>query len=257
MHFFNAGTFIKPYFKQGLTLGLRYGFKPLCALCECACEKTLALCEACLADLARIRHACFCCGLPFEQTTARTTYDLCGDCLQNPKPFQSTRCALLYQNPTSHLIHQFKQQSHWQLGHLLCDIWLQQHQPQLQNTLTKDCILVPIPSHPRRTAERGYCPSHFIAEHLSQPLNLAVKHLLINQRLTPPQKSLNRAQRLRNLDDVFTCPSNSLCPTVTRIILVDDVVTTCATVMAASHALNTAGFYDIQVWALARTSFNS
>ncbi len=257
MKSFNASRLIKPLLTQGLRLGLKYGFNPLCALCDGPCETTLALCDACLADLPRINYACDCCGLPLNQATVDSDKCICGDCLQHPKPFQQTRCALLYQNPTNHLMHLFKQQAQWQLGHLLCDLWLQQNAHLASDAVINNGVLVPIPSHTSRITKRGYCPSQFIAEHLGQHLGIEVKPLLNNQRLTAPQKSLNRAQRLRNLDDVFICRTNTLCPTSTRIVLIDDVITTGATVIAASRALNAAGFYDIHTWALARTPFNN
>ena len=225
---------------------LAWSITPLCHLCGGACQNG-ALCAACIAELPLMPKCCPQCALPLAVVGA-----LCGDCLSQPKPYQSTHCALLYQNPTSFLIKQFKQAAAWQVGNFLCGLWLQQHSTQ---NLAPNTIVVPIPSHPSQCAARGYWPSYLIATALAAPFGLKVQPLLHMQRRTSAQKTLNRPARLRNLLHAFSGNPNLLPQdTSTPIVLVDDVVTTCATVIAATQTLQALGFQNIRVWALARTS---
>jgi ComF family protein len=199
-----------------------------------------------MAELPLMPICCQECALPLDFTGA-----LCGDCLTQPKPYQSTHCALLYQNPTHYLIQQFKDAAAWQVGRCLCDLWLQQHGDQ---NLSPNTLVVPIPSHPSKCAARGYWPSYLIAQQLALHFGLKVQPLLQMQRRAVAQKTLNRQARLRNLLHAFRANPNLLpLDTTTPIVLVDDVITTCATVIAATQALHVCGFHNIRVWALART----
>ena len=227
---------------------------PKCQLCSEACTYRSALCSACLMQLPHMPQCCPVCALPTPHGNH------CGDCLRKPKPYQRTRCALLYENPVSYLMHSFKNHSQWDIGRMFCEQWLNQHQHQHQQNINGDlvtkpatpvtqAIIVPVPSHPKHSAKRGYTPSIVLAQHLSRSLNIPMQYALKANREPKQQKTLCRKQRLQNLHNVFEAPY----PIPQTIILVDDVVTSCATAIAASHALQKAGAKNIEVWAIART----
>ena len=219
---------------------------PKCQLCAGSCNYQNVLCADCTAELPLMRQHCPVCALPV------TGDSLCGDCLQHPKPYQRTRCALLYENPVSYLMHAFKNSAQWDIGRLFNQLWLQQHQEAvkaLRCSALAQAVIVPVPSHPTHNAKRGYTPATVLAEHLSRATRIPIKHALIATRESKPQKSLCREQRLQNLTDVFQTKHSITQP----VILVDDVVTSCATAIAASSALNKAGANHIEIWAIART----
>lgn len=228
------------------------GLMPRCYLCGNNCHNNWALCHHCHQELPTLKACCPICALPLDQAGHP-----CGDCLKNPKPFTACYCSLTYQKPISALIHAFKHKSAWGIGSDLCQHWLN-HNSQVVNRIASNAntLVVPVPSHKQQTIKRGYTPTRYLAQQLAQSANLPYGHLL-QSHLHQAQKNLNRAQRLRNLTGIFYIdeqhnqvlkPYKGL-----NIVLVDDVVTSCATAIAASQVLLHAGAASVEVWALART----
>ena len=112
-------------------------------------------------------------------------------------------------------------------------------------------LVVPMPLHPRRLAERGFNQSReiarVIARSLEQPL---VEPALRRVRATTHQVGLSRAARLGNLHGAFMANANVVAGR--RVILVDDVVTTGSTATEAAATLVAAGATRVEIWAVAR-----
>ena len=130
------------------------------------------------------------------------------------------------------------------LGIALADVLLRA-EPQ------PDTVLVPVPLHPRRLAERGFNQSALVAAALAGRAGLRSRpRLLCRTRETAQQAELDREARATNVSDAF-----ALCaPAPTSAILIDDVVTTGATVGACVRVLNGQGTRVIAIVALARTT---
>ena len=242
---------LHPLIRHGTAL-----LSPKCQLCAANCTQNSALCIDCAAELPLMQQYCPVCALPICAPPAYTLPviggNLCGDCLKHPKPYQRTRCALLYENPVNYLMHAFKNNAQWDIGRLFYQLWLDQHTDAikaLNNGTLAQASIIPVPSHPKHSAKRGYIPTTVLAQHLSRATGIPIKHALIATREPEPQKSLCREQRLRNLTEVFQARHAITHP----VILVDDVVTSCATAIAASAALKKAGANHIEIWAIART----
>ncbi len=207
------------------------------------------LCQGCYRDLPWNRHPCPACALPLPPET--TAGQLCGTCTRKPPvPFRIL-APFLYLDPVTHLIAGFKFQGRLDygrlLGQLFCE-WIAHQELPAQG------VMVPIPLHRQRIRERGFNQSLELARHIRrrQP-QLAVQHTLIKRtHVTQPQTQLELAERRRNVRGCFTLadvlPGSSL-------ILLDDVVTTGATVREAARVLLRAGARRdrIEAWALART----
>ncbi|HEY7774235.1 MAG TPA: hypothetical protein VIC26_13720 [Marinagarivorans sp.] len=162
-----------------------------------------------------------------------------------------------YENPVNYLMHAFKNKAQWQLGDYFCALWLDAHREATQNALASGLsashqapILVPVPSHYQKCALRGYVPSQLLAGHLAAATGLTVVNALTACRALPAQKSLKRKQRLQNLAGAYAA-RHAIADQ--PVILVDDVVTSCATAIAASQSLLDAGASSVDVWAIART----
>lgn len=229
-------------------LALAQLLMPECLVCRSACNASnFDLCPACERQLGFDAPQCRQCALPLASPTRTGHTLLCGDCQLHPKPFNHVFAASIYNNVTSHLIYRYKEGHQWQaaraLSHLLCRR-LNQQLDYLANT-----VLVPVPCHPSRLRERGFAQATEISHYLSKRLGLRQQALLTKNNQGPPQKSLNREQRLKNLSNTFS--ANSKAPI--HCLLIDDVLTTGATAIAASKALLNAGAERVDIAVLART----
>jgi len=206
------------------------------------------LCQGCYTDLPWNRWHCRCCALPLPFPASDY---LCGECLQLPPAFDITLAPLRYQFPVAAMIGRYKYQGQRAYARpliaALADLVRESllRQPQLQPD-----VLIPAPMHPKRRRQRGFNQARDIAEQLSTRLDIPLAgNLVQRQRTAQAQRTLNRAQRLANLQDVFQTTGTP----PPRIAIVDDVVTTGATARLLAHTLQQAGAEHIQIWALART----
>ena len=216
-----------------------------CILCGASSNRTLDLCRACEDDLPLISHACTRCALPL--TTRSAQY--CGQCLQTPPPFERTIAVWHYRPPIAQLISGFKYNNRYSYGQTLVKIMAEQLVSTHYGSHLPD-LIVPTPLHWRRQLKRGFNQSqqlaHYLSSRLHVPLALAVKR----EKMTSPQQSLNARQRRQNLRGAFTVTGNV---DGKRLALVDDVMTTGATVTEISRSLLAAGALEIHIWCLART----
>lgn len=107
-----------------------------------------------------------------------------------------------------------------------------------------------MPSHPLTLWRRGFNQAELIASLLASQLSITQKNLLRKRLLTQHQLELDRAQRLKNLTGAFVVDGAP----ARHIAIVDDVMTTGATVTQAARALRQAGAGEIEVWVIARTA---
>lgn len=114
-------------------------------------------------------------------------------------------------------------------------------------------IVVPVPLHPRRLAERGYNQSALLARSVAQQLNVPfAPRALARCRQTAQQARLGRAERLENMADAFDVRDKSVVA-LRSVLLVDDVLTTGATLLACRQALSRAGAREVTSVCLARS----
>jgi len=116
-------------------------------------------------------------------------------------------------------------------------------------------VLVPVPLHTARLRERGYNQAALLAREMSRRVGLAVdEQTLVRQRATAPQVELDAAQRRENVRDAFHCSGNGLAGK--RVLLIDDVCTTGATLEACAIALYDEGeARGVQALTLARAGY--
>ncbi|MDO6443803.1 ComF family protein [Marinobacter sp. 2_MG-2023] len=124
------------------------------------------------------------------------------------------------------------------------------HTAILESGEAKPDILIPSPMFPARRRKRGFNQARDIAESLGKALSIPVDTGVVRRvHKVQAQRGLSREARLANLRGVF-----KVCAAVPeRVAIVDDVVTTGATVRVLASALREAGAKEIQIWALART----
>lgn len=220
-----------------------------CLLCGQRCPHRL-LCPPCEGDLPRIEHACKQCSLPGNYGTAM----LCADCLRHPPLWDSAVAAMVYEYPIDHLVRRFKFQRNMVCGQLLANelvrtvkaSWLDSGEAEA-NALPD--LLIPVPLHFWRRCRRGFNQAEMIALELQRHCGIPMRcDLLRRINATAAQSGLDRQTRLKNLRNAFQCaPLQGA-----HVALVDDVLTTGATLQECSAVLKRAGAKKVTVWVAAR-----
>lgn len=209
-----------------------------CILCG-AFNSDGVWCNACDADLPRLGVAhCPVCGLP------SLNGDICGKCLKKAPGFDATLAAFAYAFPIDKLVQAVKFSAQLALVDQLADALA----PRIT---TRPDYLIAMPLHPLRLRERGFNQSHLLAQRLAKNLGIP---LLANAcertRNTPPQSLLPWQERGKNMRGAFTC---SIDLTGKHIAIVDDVMTTGASIDELARTLRQAGSVQVSAWVLART----
>lgn len=236
-----------------------------CALCggELASDGCSRVCRACWTGLQPWGGPlCARCGLPFASPRALdSSLAMCGACRNHEPAFDGARSFGLYAGKLRLAILRLKfagdDRLGARLGELLASTW--DHLPaRVESDLP---LVVPIPLHPSRRRERGFNQSAMLAEGLAQtlrkrshaPAPQIASACLGRKRATIPQTGLSVSARRENLRGAFEVTK----PEAVRgrcIVLVDDVMTTGATLSAAARALKRAGVGRVLALTLARAT---
>ncbi len=203
------------------------------------------LCEACISRFAQPHHRCSGCALPLNTNARR-----CPNCIACPPPLDVCLAAVPYVWPWVDLIARFKfqQQAGW--SGALATLMLST--PWAEDTMERADLVLPIPLSPQRLAQRGYNQSWQLAKRLSP--DKADADLLLRTRDTPSQRHLPRTERLTNLLGAFAVePMRAATLRGKRVVLVDDVMTSGASLYTAARTLRQAGATHISGLVLART----
>lgn len=236
--------------KQQVYICIKNNLIRQCALCLGAHpQPDTQLCAGCEADLPWQQACCQRCALPLPHPAAQ-----CGRCLVAPPPFTHALAPLLYRFPVDSLIPAFKYHSQTDIGRLLGQLLAEAAADWLQQDIAP-CpdLLLPIPMHRTRQAQRGYNQAYELARDVARRTHLLCRPgLLERTRATQSQQGLDAKARRQNLRGAFSCPQ----PEQLRdkhLALIDDVMTTGVTLSEASRTLLKAGAASIQVWCVART----
>ena len=172
--------------------------------------------------------------------------ELCGHCLSDPPVFTHSTALFGYAFPLDKLILAMKFGK--QLA--LADAFAEKLAQRIYTNNLPDCI-IPMPLHPTRLRERGFNQSLLLAKKVARQLNLpCLPRACSRVRDTPAQSSLKWKERDKNLRNAFSCIIDL---TGKRVALVDDVMTTGASLDALALAVKNSGAADIQTWVVART----
>jgi ComF family protein len=210
---------------------------PHCALCNCACAaKSAALCDAChelaFAQVAR----CECCAIALPTSAMPITR--CGPCTSHPPAFDATFTAADYSAHVRGLVMDFKFNHKPGLAKAFAH--------ELANAakaLPADSVLIPVPLSSERLKQRGYNQSLEIAKHLARLTGLNLKRdALLRTRHTPAQSTLKLTERHASIKGAFACPARL---EGVRILVVDDVMTSGATLEECARTLKKAGALSV------------
>ncbi|MEO7939542.1 MAG: phosphoribosyltransferase family protein [Betaproteobacteria bacterium] len=213
-----------------------------CAVCRC--WPSNPVCDTCVALFAQPCPRCITCAIAVNAAVRQ-----CGACIRQPPPLDACVAGLHYAYPWSELIVRFKfrQQPGW--AHTLA--LLLRSAPWVEPELEQADRVVPMPLSTQRLRQRGFNQALELARHLA-PEKLSTE-LLLRIRDTAAQSALGREQRMRNVRDAFAVEPLRRGELVgARVVLVDDVMTSGASLFAAAAALRQAGARHVTGMVLAR-----
>ena len=212
-----------------------------CELCA-GVSGTDLVCGGCMRDLPWLARACPVCALPSGGS-------VCGQCLSDPPPFDATIAAFSYAFPIDRLIHSLKYQGRLALAEWCADAILVQRGNSGAGSRPDRLIALPL-AIPRQR-ERGYNQALEIGRVIGARSGVPLlPRGLSRVRATPPQAALPWDQRAKNVRGAFACELDLSGLTVA---LVDDVMTTGASLAEAAKILKASGAASVENWVVART----
>lgn len=212
-----------------------------CRSCGCVLDDGM-LCAACTTSLPWNDSACVHCARPLPVTSR------CSQCLERSPAFAAAWTAFRLDTPVQQSIHALKYRADFAQARLLGE--LMAHRLALRAAPMPQRLL-PVPLHPLRLARRGYNQALEIARVLGARLDIAVDvRAAERRRATEDQIGQSATARRRNMRGAFAVRADL---SGLHVALVDDVMTTGATLDALARACRAAGAARIEAWAAART----
>lgn len=230
---------------------LRLIYPSQCLTCTEMVEDDFALCPGCWARTGFIQGLTCCkCGIPLPgEDDAEEVH--CDDCLRIARPWSRGDAALLYRDNARKLVLGLKHGDRTDLAKPAAR-WMVGMLPELpQNTL-----VVPVPLHWLRFLKRRYNQAGLLAREVARQTGLTyVPEALQRPRATKPLDGVSRDNRFAAMERaIVPHPKRGLCLRGRRVLLVDDVMTSGATLAAATEACKEAGADHIDVVVLARVA---
>lgn len=244
----SLGARAAKFIRLGLEALADAALPPVCLGCREPLAAHDALCSGCWSSIAFIRPPlCDRTGLPMPFSTGATTISAAA--LAQPPDYDRARAVAVFDGLMRRLVHDLKYRDRHDgrrlFGRWLCDAG--------QELIGSAHVVVPVPLGRRRLLGRRYNQAAVLAQEIARKTGLDYAPLvLVRRRATPPQVGLTRRQRADNVRRAFAVPPARAADIAGRnVLLVDDVVTTGATVGACARALKRAGAARVDVLALA------
>lgn len=236
--------------ERGVERALDLLLPPQCLQCGAGVERVGMLCPACWRRTSFLGPPlCEVCGYPFEFDVGEGA--LCGACTRERPVFDRARAALSYEAVGRDLVLAFKLSDRTYAAPALAG-WMVRAGAEL---LEGADLLAPVPLHRRQLFLRRYNQAALLAQAVGRASGRrVVPDLLVRTRATALQTRLSAAARVENVRGAFRVrPSRESTVADRRIVVIDDVMTTGATVSACARALRKAGAAEVFVLTLART----
>ncbi len=240
---------MKKYFKKALKYAANFFFPITCSGCgrDLPAEDRFRICPDCFGKLELIQgHFCAICGKALPDGG-----ELCYVCIKNPRyHFDFIRSAGEYKGVLRKLLQEFK--------YFGKDYYVRIFEILIKDLINKEKrfeeaeVVIPVPMHWIKRIKRGYNQSEFLAakaaKYLQKPV---INDALIRRKFTKPQFNLDKAQRAENIRDSIAVRDQGLVKGK-KILLVDDIATSCATIEQCSISLKRAGASKIFAFTIAR-----
>lgn len=226
-------------------------FRQNCVLCNANINapqtSNHAVCRPCLNDLPwHPTNSCPQCGLTSSSM-------VCGRCLNSPPDFDATKAIFLYAYPVDVMMQRYKYGNMLNLGNTFGDFLTEK--VNVEDCLKNIDLIIPMPMHPQRLKERGFNQALEIAKVLTKDCKEKLDYNSVErQTLTPPQASLPLKERIKNIKGAFKVKADKLDKLQgKRIAIIDDVMTTGASLNELAKTLKKAGASHVECLVVVRT----
>lgn len=240
--------------QDGVQTALKVLFPARCIGCGTVVESDFALCGPCWRDVPLISGmVCDCCGVPILEDHAHSvTRRLCDDCMDAPRPWDRGRSVMLYRDMGRKLVLSLKHGDKQEVAGLVAP-WLNS---RLRDMPGEPALIAPVPLHWTRLVKRRANQSAWLALAMeAQSGHEAVPDLLWRHKRTRSLDGLGREARFDTVRNAISVTARHRTKVQgRRVVILDDVMTTGATMAAAAEACLTAGAAHVDVLALARVS---
>ena len=231
---------------------LRLAFPPQCVSCETLVEREFALCGVCWRETPFVTGLiCDVCGVPLQGEDNRII-ECCDDCMTLVRPWSRGRAALMYRDNARRMVLALKHGDRLDLVRPAAE-WMIRAGCDLVHD---DTVIAPIPAHRMRLLKRRYNQAALLAKQISRIKRKAlIPDLLIRPFRTKVQDGMSRKERFENLNQAIQ-PSKSATERLNgrHVLLIDDVMTSGATLAAGTEACHAAGARQVDVLVLARVA---
>ena len=224
-------------------------YPPVCTICLASVNGGEHLCEPCHAKAVRITPPfCAVCSEPFDGALSGPF--TCANCAHRTLYFEAAVAAYRSRSVVRRVVHHFKYDEQLYLKRLVGN-WLATafEDPRLQRQSFD--VLVPVPLHPARQRERGFNQAAVLAQMVSEQRSIKCLEALARVRYTTTQTAFDRAERMENLHNAFRLRKNVNVRHL-RVLLIDDVLTTGATLSECARVLKKAGAASVHAITAAR-----
>ena len=223
---------------------------PKCASCGKVLSQENVFCESCNNTFRLVEEPfCSICGLPFK--TRVGSNHLCASCRNEPVWFDRARAMFVYEGAVRKAIHRFKYHAGLfqarTLGEMLANVV-----GDLSASSSWD-LITPVPLHETKLRQRGFNQALLLSKYAARRVGISLEvETLRRTRLTRPQVELSGTERLKNVRNAFKVVSPEVFDN-RRVLLVDDVFTTGATLRECARVLKKAGASRVDAVTLARS----
>ena len=227
-------------------------YPPRCLACPEYTDTAHGLCPSCWRETVFVSGtACVKCGVPLMGEA--TAEDFCERCQRHPPAWDFGAAALIYDGAGRRMVLQFKHGDRLDMVRPLA-AWMAAAGAR---QIAAADVIVPVPLHWRRLLRRRYNQSAELARHLSHVSGKrACVDLLARRRLTTPQEGMDRAARAVNQAGAFAVNPRRAAEVKGRnLLLIDDVLTSGATLSNCAETLRAAGAARVDILVLARVAF--
>jgi ComF family protein len=226
-------------------------YPPQCLTCSTIVDDDHMLCGTCWRDVTYLGGPCCnSCGLPMLGVEDGVTLQ-CDDCLKIARPWSRGRSAILYKDTGRRLVMSLKHGDRTELARPAAK-WMARAAPHYD----RDTLIVPVPLHWRRLFKRRYNQAELLAKHVAAELGLDWSpNALIRFRATQSLDGQSRDARFATLSDAIRPhPKYGADLKARAVVVVDDVMTSGATLAACTEACRAAGAREVDVLTLARVA---